>query len=79
MHLPSAAKALRPFVAKCTVTTVAGEDATSLVHLVEMLDKIESEQVTGEKGHRWLGWAQAVICCRGGASLDEMKLVNYTA
>jgi hypothetical protein len=41
-----------------------------------LLTEIENGAVSGEKAHRWLGWAQAVICCRGGASLDELKRIN---
>ena len=45
-------------------------------HLHDMIDKIVSEKVSGNKGHRWLGYIQGCICASGGAGLEEMKLIN---
>lgn len=42
-------------------------------HLYEMVDKIKSGDVGGEKAHRWLGWLQCAICMGGGATLEEIK------
>lgn len=79
MHLPTAANSLRPYIERCKDVPIAGGHATSIAHLYEMIDAMETGKVSGEKGHRWLGWVQAVICCRGGATLDELKLENYKA
>lgn len=48
-------------------------------HLNEMVDKIESGEVAGEKAHRWLGYLQGVLVATGGTSLEEMKMVNLRA
>lgn len=83
MDIKLAAKATRPFLEECINTMpgpiLAGGNATSVEHLSDMLDKIESGEVAGEKAHRWLGWVQGVVCCRGGATLEEMKAVNLAA
>jgi hypothetical protein len=78
MDIKLAAQAMRPLLARCT-KEVEGGDATALHHLIDMIDKIEAGEVSGEKAHRWLGWIQGVVCCRGGATLDEMKAVNFAA
>jgi hypothetical protein len=75
MDLIGAARATRTFIKDCGIE-VLGEDATSSSHLYDMLDAIEQGTVTDNKAHRWLGWAQGVICCRGGASLDQLKEIN---
>lgn len=49
------------------------------VHTRHMLDQIISGVVTGEKAHRWLGWAQCAICIGGGATLPELKVINHKA
>lgn len=51
----------------------------SLHHVTEMLGKIVRGEITGTKAHRWLGWAQAIICVGGGATLDELKAINKAA
>ncbi|HET8688334.1 MAG TPA: hypothetical protein VFM18_17125 [Methanosarcina sp.] len=86
MDIKAAATAMRPFVkkvdwlARLDFNVIArGGDATSVAHLYEMIEAIESGEVSGEKAHRWLGWMQGVVCCRGGATLEEMKAVNLAA
>lgn len=78
MDIKKAATAMRPFLEKCTDETQGG-DATSISHLVYMIEKIESGEVSDEKAHRWLGWIQGVVCCGGGATLEEMKAINFAA
>ena len=53
--------------------------ATGGPHIRDMLEKIIEGKITGEKAHRWLGWAQACICFHGGATLDELKAINHSA
>lgn len=55
------------------------ETHTSKDHLHMMTGKIILGEVTGEKAHRWLGWAQACIVMGGGATVEDMKLVNKQA
>jgi hypothetical protein len=82
MDIKLAATAMRPFVEHAATRCpdhIAGGDATSISHIRDMIEKIESGEIADEKAHRWLGWIQGVTCCYGGASLDEMKLVNFAA
>jgi hypothetical protein len=79
MDVIVAAKGMRQFLPKCKVQVKAGGEATSIEHLAAMLTSIENGSVSGEKAHRWLGWVQGVVCCRGGATLEELKSVNYAA
>ena len=48
-------------------------------HIMQMLSKIIQGEVTGEKAHRWLGWAQCAVCMGGGASLNKLKEINFTS
>lgn len=79
MDIRIAAQETRKKLAKCHSDPLPGGDAVSVEYVAAMLTSIESGSVVGEKANRWLGWAQAVICCRGGATLEELKLVNYQA
>ena len=78
MSIKETAIAMRPFVDRCGImsSAVYGGDATTVSHLYDMIRQIEYGEVTGEKAHRWVGWMQGVICCRGGATLEDMKEVN---
>jgi hypothetical protein len=49
---------------------------TGRIHLHDMVEKIMSEEVSGEKAHRWIGWIQACVCMGGGASLKTLKDIN---
>jgi len=51
----------------------------SVEHASMMLWSIVCGEVKGDKAHRWLGWAQAVICFRGGANLEHLKSINQDA
>lgn len=48
-------------------------------HIHYMLWMIETERISGEKAHRWLGWAQAAVVSAGAGTLDEMKEINRNA
>jgi hypothetical protein len=45
-------------------------------NIIWMLVMIKDGRITGEKAHRWLGWAQACICIGGGATMEELKEIN---
>jgi hypothetical protein len=75
MNIVEVATQMRPLVRNATIIVVGGE-ATDTTHLLDMITAIEEGKVTGEKAHRWLGWIQGVVCCRGGATLEEMKEIN---
>lgn len=51
----------------------------SLNHIVMMLQKIELGEVTGEKAHRWLGWAQCATVAGGVGTLETMTDINKLA
>ena len=48
-------------------------------HMYDMIGKIQSGEVSGEKAHRWLGYIQGCVVCYGGATLEEVKNVNFAA
>ena len=52
------------------------EDAFNKQHLLLMICKIEDEEVSGEKAHRWIGYIQGVIVSHFGATLEEIKELN---
>lgn len=45
-------------------------------HLLFMLWAIHTGEVQGEKAHRWLGYAQALIVMLGLGNLESMKSLN---
>ncbi len=71
-----AIKLKEKYLGKCHIGDLCDDSSTTLYHISEMLDKLISQEVSGEQAHRWIGWIQAIIVCRGGATLEEMKLVN---
>lgn len=78
MNIIKSAQLMKPIVEEMVFLSgaVYGGEATSIEHLLEMITAIESGEVVGEKAHRWLGWIQGVVCCRGGALLEELKEIN---
>lgn len=59
---------------------ISGVDlSTSRTHVREMLQKIITGEVTGEKAHRWLGWAQGCACAANTAKLETFKEINHNA
>lgn len=48
-------------------------------HMVWMLRRILSGDVSGEKAHRWIGWAQCLAVMLGLGNLEEMKAINHEA
>lgn len=53
--------------------------SAGLFHIKEMLDKLQEEKITGEKGNRWLGYIQGVLVCRELMTLEEAKNCNKLA
>ncbi len=51
----------------------------SQAHIAHLLVNIRDKVVTGEKAHRWLGWAQCAATAAGVTTLEEMKAVNHAA
>ena len=48
----------------------------TLAHAKWMLEGISREYVKGDKAHRWLGWAQAILCQYSVVDLDTLKTMN---
>ncbi len=48
-------------------------------HVVYMLLKIESGEIAGEQGHRWLGWAQCAAVSANCATIEDVKKINHEA
>ena len=44
-------------------------------HLLDMVKKIETAEISGAKAHRWLGWIQGCVCMGDGATLKELKQI----
>jgi len=74
MNVISAAKECRQYIDKCTIPE--NDPDYGKDHLLEMVEKIETGIVTGEKAHRWLGYLQGVLVATGGTSLEKMKATN---
>ncbi len=77
MDVKAAARMTEDFVRYLTAESTC--QAVSAEHLRDMLTKIQSGEISGEKAHRWLGWVQGVLCARGAGSLEEFKAVNHQA
>ncbi len=56
-----------------------GDGPCNRKHLFEMLAKIGSGEVAGEKAHRWLAWVQAACCAAGAGTLEDFKAINKAA
>ncbi|MEE9395289.1 MAG: hypothetical protein V3W41_22585 [Planctomycetota bacterium] len=48
-------------------------------HAGWMLTEIGLGNITGEKAHRWLGYAQAIVVNFGYLSLYDCKNINHAA
>lgn len=55
------------------------ETGEGMNHCLYMLQQIRLGFVSGEKAHRWLGWAQCMIVHAGMGSLRMMKEINLEA
>ena len=60
-------------------TTYGNKKGCDRKHIEWMLNGIIDGYITGEKAHRWLGWAQAMICVFDSAELEDLKNVNFEA
>jgi hypothetical protein len=76
----TAATATRALVQRCTNVGISDDHpAVGLRNVEDMLHRIESGEIEGNKAHRWLGWAQAIVCAGGGATIERLKAINKTA
>ena len=79
MDIRLAARESRQLISYAQEIKVEGGEATGLYNIHEMLSLIEDGKVSGEKAHRWLGWAQGVLCCYGAGTLEQFKQINSGA
>lgn len=56
--------------------TKRSKDGRGIAHARWMLGEIETGDVEGEKAHRWLGYAQAIIVQHYEATLEDVKRIN---
>lgn len=54
-----------------TIQEGCGQD-----HLLRILTQIADGEVSGAKAHRFIGWAQGVLCMKGLLSLDSARDLN---
>jgi hypothetical protein len=55
------------------------DDGMDLHHVRYVLNEVEYGRITGEKAHRWLGWAQGYLMSQGLLTLDDCKYANVLA
>ena len=48
-------------------------------HLVNILNQVIDGNVSGSKAHRFIGWAQGVLCMEGYLTLDDARNINRKA
>lgn len=45
-------------------------------HIRSILQQVVDGECTGTKAHRFIGWAQAVLCMEGFLTLDDARNIN---
>jgi len=45
-------------------------------HICVILQQVIDANVTGAKAHRFIGWAQGVMCMEGFLTLDQARDIN---
>jgi hypothetical protein len=53
-----------------------GVPGLSNEHVLNILKEVVDGTVTGTKAHRFIGWAQGVLCKEGVVTLDEARDMN---
>lgn len=48
------------------------------LHLLDMCMQVNNGEITGTKAHRWIGWIQGCVVMGGGATLKELKELNFS-
>jgi hypothetical protein len=79
MDLKAAAKATKEIMKRSNwyqAKQKGSSDAAHYDHIEWMLEGIEGGYIQDEKAHRWLGWAQGVICALQHVPLDVFKRIN---
>lgn len=61
------------------IKILQSEEGNTPSHAMWMLEGIDLGFISGDKGHRWLGYAQAILVMHGHLSLDEAKEINKEA
>ena len=77
MYIKKAAFSMRSLVAKSSLPDWHSEYGKD--HMFYMIDSITKGYVIKEKAHRWLGYIQGCVVCYGGATLEDVKHINYKA
>ena len=61
------------------LNTYGSKKGLDKAHIQWMLDGIALGYITGDKAHRWLGWAQCAVCAFEDVKLEELKQINFKA
>ncbi len=61
------------------ITSKRDPRGIKLTHAKWMLEGIAWGYVQGEKAHRWLGYAQAIVVVNGWTTLHYVKEINHNA
>lgn len=51
-------------------------DAVTAHRLEDLLKRIESGEINGDRAHRCLGWVQGALCARGAGTREEFNTIN---
>ena len=55
------------------------KDGCDMFHIIEILQQVADGEVTGDKAHRFIGWAQAVLCMENKLPLEWARKLNKRA
>ncbi|MBW2675105.1 MAG: hypothetical protein JRD89_17130 [Deltaproteobacteria bacterium] len=81
MNVQKAAREMRQIIKNCdpAFEPARSEDGKGVDHALWMLEGIIAGYIQHEKGHRWLGYAQAICVVEEVGTLDDMKQTNVSA
>ena len=64
-----------PYLVSLKHTSKAPASLT-IEHARWLLVGVRDGYATGTQAHRWLGWAQCIMCNFNAATLDELRQIN---
>ena len=72
--IKTALQLIIPYIEKSNLPTDNSDYGKK--HLLSMIDKMMSGEVSSYKAHRWLGYIQGCLCASNSATVAEMRAVN---
>ena len=76
MNLVCAAEKCLALIHNTNIEEWLNDHSLNKAHITNMITLIQTEEIVGEKAHRWLGWVQCAIVASGHATLEDMKNIN---